>query len=280
VTAPDLRFGFGTNGFADHRLDDALAVLADLGYDGVALTLDHQHLDPFAPRLSTRLGRLAARLDSLGLAVVVETGARYLLDPWHKHHPTLLSDDGSGRRIDLLLGAVHIGAELGAEAVSFWSGVLPAGVSERAGWDRLVAGCEPVLAAAEAAGVMLGFEPEPGMFIDTVDRYVVLRARLGDPAAFGLTLDVGHCQCLETDSVPSCVRRAGPYLANVQIEDMRRGAHEHLPFGEGEIDFPPVMAALGEVGYGGLISVELPRHSHAAPTIARDSIDFLRKAAV
>ncbi|MGW4149959.1 sugar phosphate isomerase/epimerase, partial [Streptomyces albogriseolus] len=29
-----------------------------------------------------------------------------------------------------------------------------------------------------------------------------------------------------------------------QIEDMRRGVHEHLPFGDGEIDFPPVLAAL------------------------------------
>ena len=46
----DLRFGYGTNGFSNHRLDDALAVIAELGYDGVALTLDHHHLDPFAPR--------------------------------------------------------------------------------------------------------------------------------------------------------------------------------------------------------------------------------------
>ena len=43
-----LRFGFGTNGFTNHRLADAVTVLADLGYDGIALTLDHCHLDPFA----------------------------------------------------------------------------------------------------------------------------------------------------------------------------------------------------------------------------------------
>jgi hypothetical protein len=65
----------------------------------------------------------------------------------------------------------------------------------------------------------------------------------------------------------------------VQIEDMRRGVHEHLPLGEGEIDFPPVLAALHAAGYPGLVSVELPRHSHTAATAARHSIEFLHRAA-
>jgi L-ribulose-5-phosphate 3-epimerase len=30
---------------------------------------------------------------------------------------------------------------------------------------------------------------------------------------------------------------------------MRRGVHEHLMFGEGEIDFPPILQALAEIGY-------------------------------
>jgi L-ribulose-5-phosphate 3-epimerase len=45
-----------------------------------------------------------------------------------------------------------------------------------------------------------------------------------------------------------------------------------------EIDFPPVLAALDATGYRGLVAVELPRHSHAAPAVAARSIDFLKKA--
>ena len=276
------RFGYGSNGFADHRLEDAVSIMADLGYDGVALTLDHQHLDPYAGDLGARVSALARLLDRLGLDVVIETGARYLLDPWRKHQPTLVSAEPEGRlvRVDLLKRAVRIAAELGAQVVSFWSGSVLDGCDSAAALDRLAAGCEAVLAEARDVGVVLGFEPEPGMAVDTLDRFEELRKVLGRPEGFGVTLDVGHCRCLEPVPVADCVARVADCLVNVQIDDMRRGVHEHLEFGRGEIDFPPVLRALSESGYSGLVSVELPRHSHAAVRVAAESLTFLRKAAV
>jgi sugar phosphate isomerase/epimerase len=278
VAHMSLRFGYGTNGFAGHRLDDAFAVIADLGYAGVALTLDHCHLDPYAPDLARRVDAVAGRLDRLGLAVVIETGARYLLHPWRKHGPTLL-DDEPGPRLDFLRRAVRIGADLGAEAVSCWSGIRPEAVPAAVAWDRLLSGCHQVVAAADAAGLRLGFEPEPGMAVQTLDDWFRLRDALGAPECFGLTLDIGHCRCVEPAPVPDCVRRAGPYLVNVQIDDMRRGVHEHLELGAGEVDFPATLRALTATGYRGLVAVELPRHSHAAPQVARESLDFLIAAA-
>jgi sugar phosphate isomerase/epimerase len=275
------RFGYGTNGFADHRLEDTLAILTDLGYDGVALTLDHQHLDPYAADLNRRLAALGRLLDRLGLDVVIETGARYLLDPWRKHQPTLVSAEPEGRalRVDLLLRAVRIGAELGAQAVSFWSGTAPEGTDPAVALERVAAGCESVIALAQDAGVVLGFEPEPGMVVDTLDRFDELRTALGKPERFGVTLDIGHCRCLEPIPVADCVARVADCLVNVQIDDMRQGVHEHLEFGQGEIVFSPVLRTLSESGYRGLVSVELPRHSHAAVRVARESLTFLRKAA-
>ncbi|MFB8040677.1 EboA domain-containing protein [Streptomyces hydrogenans] len=275
-----LRFGYGTNGLGDHRLDEALEVIAGLGYTGVALTLDRGHLDPYAPGLSRRLARTRRRLTALGLGVVVETGARYLLDPWRKHAPTLLDSEpeGRARRLGLLRRAVGIAADLEAEAVSFWSGTPEPGMHHDEAFRHLQDGCAAVVEAAGLVGVRLGFEPEPGMLIADLDGYERLRESLGNPAAFGLTLDIGHCRCLEPFPPDECVRRAAPWLVNVQIEDMRRGVHEHLEFGEGEIDFPPVLAALTEVGYRGLVSVELPRHGHSGPRTAARSLDALRAA--
>jgi L-ribulose-5-phosphate 3-epimerase len=278
VADMNIRFGYGTNGFANHRLDDALAVIADLGYVGVALTLDHHHLDPFGPDLGRRVDAVGARLDQLGLGVVIETGARYLLDPWRKHAPTFLDDD-PGPRLDFLRRAVRIGADLGAEAISCWAGVRPPAVPAATAWERLLHGCGQVVAAADAARTRLGFEPEPGMLVQTLDDWFALRDALGAPECFGLTLDIGHCRCVEPEPVPDCVRRAGPHLVNVQIDDMRRGVHEHLEFGTGEIGFPATLGALDATGYAGLVAVELPRHAHAAPVVARESLAFLTAAA-
>jgi L-ribulose-5-phosphate 3-epimerase len=270
-----LRFGYGTNGFANHRLRDALTVIADLGYEGVALTLDHDHLDPFGPELSRRVAQTADQLRDLDLAVVIETGARYLLDPWRKHAPTLLHDDRE-KRIDFLRLAAAVGADLGAEALSFWAGVRPPGVDEPTAWRRLVDGCAEVIDAA--GGVPLGFEPEPGMLVGDIADWQRLHTDLGRPAGFGMTLDIGHCRAVEPMGVADCVTATAEHLVNVQIDDMRRGVHEHLEFGDGEIDFPPVLRALIDGGYRGLVAVELPRHSHAAPDTARRSLDFLRDA--
>ncbi|ONI80755.1 sugar phosphate isomerase [Saccharothrix sp. ALI-22-I] len=262
--------GYGTNGFANHRLDDALSVIADLGYTAVALTLDHHHLDPFADDIGARTERLAARLSALGLRVVVETGARYLLDPLRKHHPTLVSEDQEVR-VDFLLRAKRIAADLGADCVSFWSGVGPSD-----SWEHLKSGVAAVLTGGPA--VPLALEPEPGMVVERLDQALRLRAELGNPELLGITLDVGHCVAVEWQDAAACVRAAGGLLMNVQLDDMVPGVHEHLEFGEGQLDLPDTLAALTDIGYTGVAAVELPRHSHAAPLVAKRAFEALRTA--
>jgi sugar phosphate isomerase/epimerase len=271
-----LRLGYGLNGFAGHRLPDACAVVAGLGYDGVALTLDQPHLDPFADDLVDQVRRAAKALAEHRLAVVIETGSRYVLDPWHKHEPTLVSGSGRERRVELLLRAVRIADDLGAEAMSCWSGTLPDGAPADEGWRRVVDGLGPVLDLAADLGATVCFEPEPGMFVATLDDALELRRRMGEPEHLRLTLDLGHLVCNEPRSPAETVAAAGPLIGNVQVDDMVRDVHEHLELGTGELDLDSVLSALVATGYTGLASVELPRHSHAAPAVARASMAALR----
>jgi sugar phosphate isomerase/epimerase len=209
---------------------------------------------------------------------VIETGARFLLDPRHKHEPTLLTADAAerSRRVRFLQQAIDIAAELASDCVSFWSGALQEStLGESEAFERLCGGLRQVIEYAERRNVLLGFEPEPGMFIDTMTRYEQLLQRIDAPC-FKLTLDIGHLYCLGEEPIADYVRRFSPRLVNVHIEDMKRGVHEHLMFGEGEIDFPPVLRAFHDLNYTGGIHVELSRHSHMAPEAAWRSYEYLR----
>ncbi|MBB4658401.1 sugar phosphate isomerase/epimerase family protein [Parvularcula dongshanensis] len=270
-----LRYAYNTNGAASHRLDDALTLIAEAGYDGVALTLDHHHLDPFAKGWRGEAERVARRLEDLKLGSVIETGARYLLDPRMKHEPTLVTPDAEGRarRVAFLSRAAEIGGILGSEAVSFWAGVPRPGVDrdEARGW--LSDGLERVLDAGEAAGMDMAFEPEPGMLIETAGEYGALAER---HPRLKLALDTGHCLVTQDIEPNEAVRRYADRLGTVAIEDMKRGDHTHLPFGEGDMDVPAVLAALKEVGFSRLVSVELSRESPRAHAAIPESIAYLK----
>ena len=273
-----LRFAYNTNGAANHRLDDALHLIADAGYDGVALTLDHHHLDPFADDWAREAERVGALLRSLGLGSVIETGARYLLDPRQKHEPTLVTPDAQGRarRVAFLNRALDVAARLGSETVSFWAGVPKAGVDHAQARAWIDEGLEQVLDHAEAVGVDASFEPEPGMLIETVADYDTLAAR---HPRLRLALDTGHCLVTEDIEPADAIRRYAPRLGTVAIEDMRRGDHTHLPFGQGDMDMPGVLNALDAIGFTRLVCVELSRESPRAHAAIPESIAYLRNLA-
>lgn len=271
-----MLIGYNTNGLAHHDLFEAIELLAEIGYRSVAITLDHGRLNPFSPDFAFQLAALRSLLERLQMRSVIETGARYLLDPRRKHEPTLVSPDEAGRarRVAFLKAAIDAAHELQSDCVSLWSGAVHDGADFDSAMSRLLAGLRPTLDYAQAKEVTIGFEPEPGMLIDTMDRYDGLDRRLDHPC-FQLTLDVGHLHCLGEVPIAAAIRRWRQRLVNVHLEDMRSGVHEHLMFGEGEIDFPPVIEALAQCGYTGGVHVELSRHSHVGPQTARQAFEFL-----
>ncbi len=272
-----MLIGYNTNGFANHRLLDAIEVLADIGYESVAITVDHHALDPYSANFTDELLRVCDCLRQFNMRSVVETGARFLLDPQVKHEPTLLTADAAARsrRIDFLRHTVEIAAALESDCVSLWSGILRDDIEQEAAIERLVQGLMPVIDHAEELGVTIGFEPEPGMLIDTMDSFSQLRDRITSDK-FQLTLDVGHLHCLRETPIEDHVKRWHDHIVNVHIEDMRAGVHEHLMFGEGEMEFLPILRALRTTEYAGGLHVELSRHSHDAPNAARKAFEFLQ----
>lgn len=272
-----LRLAYNTNGASSHRLDDAIALIADSGYQGVALTLDHHHLDPFADDWRQQAEGLRRRLDQLGLGTVIETGARYLLNPREKHEPTLLhpSAEGRARRVRFLHRAIDIAALLGSETVSFWAGVPKPEVSREQASAWLHEGIALICEHAEETGVIVSLEPEPGMLVETVADY---RTVAGRHPTLRLALDTGHCLVTQDIAPDAAIRNYADALGTVSVEDMKIGDHTHLPFGEGDIDLPAVVAALHDIHFTGLVCVEYSRESPRAHLAIPEATAALRAA--
>jgi len=267
--------GYNTNGTAHHNIFDAILLLAEIGYKGVAITIDHGVLAPHDMGRGQQLNQLKKLLTNLGLRSTIETGARFLLDSHVKHEPTLVSTDPH-IRIDFYKYAIDCAAALGSDCVSIWSGTVRDDISPDEAMKRLTHGLHQVLDYAAGQGVFIALEPEPGMLIDSTRRYQEL-LQLVDSENLRLTLDVGHLQCQGETPIADVIFRWAPRLASVHIDDMKTGIHEHLMFGEGEIDFKQVISALSESGYEGGLYVELNRHSHEAPQAAHKAFIFLSR---
>ena len=265
--------GYNTNGFAYHRLEDALEIIAELGYTSVALTLDVHHLDPFTSS-AREVTAVASQLDRLGLACVVETGSRYLLDARRKHRPTLLDED-SDSRVQFLYRAAEIAEDLGALAVSYWSGARPVDseIPDDKLFERLAFHVEKLEGVCANHGVRAALEPEPGMLLETMAQYDKLASVLGFRP--GLTIDIGHLECMEETPEWEYLSTYRDVLYNLHLDDMLPGRHRHLFFGEGSVDFSRTFEVLREIGYTGPATVELSEASRVAVQTAQRAKSFL-----
>lgn len=255
--------GYNTNGLQSHRLDDALRLVADKGFQGVALTPDVGHLDPLVCT-AREVEQAAALIERLGLRVAIETGARFVLDPANKHEPTLMTRDRQARerRFDLYHRCARIGRDLGAEVLSFWAGVDRVPGPDSTGW--LLEGVARTCEVVAEQGLTAALEPEPGMAVGTVAEFDELTSAM-DSSAPALCLDVGHLYVTGEAEPDAVIAARADRLVQVHLEDMVRGVHEHLPPGEGDVDFTLVRSALEAQGYAGPVCFELSRSSHCAP---------------
>ncbi|MDO4629708.1 MAG: sugar phosphate isomerase/epimerase [Planctomycetia bacterium] len=289
-------YGYNTNGLAHHSLSDAARLLAEIGYQGIAVTLDHDLLERRGHDFFWRTEPEVIRetIHQNGLRSVIETGARFLLNPWKKHSPTLLDPDADARRFrqNYYFRAVELAEKLGSDCVSIWSGSRISGKTvlkaerktekesesepekETVLFTRLASELRILVDYAGEHGVKIALEPEPGMMIDTIAQF----ERLLDsaPSELCLTVDVGHLFC-QYEPISESIFRHAPRLVNIHFEDSVRGVHEHLFPGDGEIPYDEFFTALREIAYSGGVFAELSRHSHQGVETAMKAFSFLKK---
>jgi sugar phosphate isomerase/epimerase len=108
---------------------------------------------------------------------------------------------------------------------------------------------------AESAGITLLLENEGDLWGDTPERCRDLLQTIDSPA-LRLTLDTGNFASLGIASYDTAYPMLRPWLAHIQIKDVRREPHQVVPAGQGDGQIPQVLSAARRDGYAGYLSLE------------------------
>jgi sugar phosphate isomerase/epimerase len=133
---------------------------------------------------------------------------------------------------------------------------------------------KPILDRADALGINIGIECEPGLYLEYVAELREWIDRLGSPI-LGANLDIGHSQVIG-EAIPDVVRALRERIWNLHVEDIPGRKHYHMIPGEGTLDWKSLIAALREIRYERFLTVELYTHTQDPQGAAEQSHKFLR----
>lgn len=250
------------------------ALAAGLGYDALEVAPFTLAADPLA--LTETQGREFARIaHDHGLVI---SGLHWLLVA--PAGLSMVSADAALRRrtADALVQLVGLCAAMGGRYLVHGSPrqrSVPAGDSRATALDRARECLARAAQAAHAHGVTYCLEPLARAetdLVNTVAEAVELVDAIASPA-FMTMIDCSAAGQAEAEPVADLIRRWWPSgkLAHVQVNDPNRQGP-----GQGAMHFAPILAALHEVGYDGVLAVEPFDYRPDGPGCAARAIGYLR----
>jgi len=132
---------------------------------------------------------------------------------------------------------------------------LPAGFDWTAVWNALVESCRSCADVAAEYRRTLIMEPRVGEVICSVDSLLRLIDHVGRPN-FKANFDTAHFSAQRENVVLALAKLKG-HFANVHIADNDPSNTDHLPIGEGSIDWKEFLRTLHQMGYTGYLGLDL-----------------------
>jgi len=163
-----------------------------------------------------------------------------------------------------------------------------------AAWAGMVANIRAIAERAAEYGVRAVIHPHAGGYIEFADELDRIASDIG-PDRAGLCLDTGHMDYSGMDPVET-MRRYADRFDYIHFKDIDAATYADVigrrirffeacaegvmcPIGRGRIDYPAIHRLLGEIGYGGYITIEQerdPRNAGGSLADLTASRDFLR----
>lgn len=276
-----MLLAFSTNAFTRHSLLEALSSIAEAGFSGVEILADkpHWYPDRFDANAAENLRDTLAELKLSISNVNANCTFGYFKDapPEAFFEPSLISPNAKYRfdRAGMILNTLRFAYAVGAPNISITSGkALPTMPPEKC-VRQLRESLKPILDLAQKLNVRVGFECEPGLFIEWATELKALIDDVGSPM-LGANLDLGHSVVMGEDPA-EVIRLLQGRIWNCHVEDLNGRKHYHLIPGRGNMNWDVIFSALRETGYTRGVTVELYSYPDEPVLAARESYAFLSR---
>lgn len=268
-----MKFALCNEMFENMSMAQVASIAAKLGYHGIEIapfTLGPSATEiPAAKRRETRKA-----IEDHGLETV---GLHWLFAGPKGLHMTTPEQTTWEQTRDYLAALLDLCSDLGGKVLVLGSpkqrSILE-NQTKQGAWKRAVDLLASVVERAGELGLTICFEPlapAETNFINTVEEGMKLVREVKSPN-LKIHLDV-KAMCSESKPVPEIIR-------SVKASDI---GHFHVNDpnlygpGMGEVDYAPIAKAVRDVGYDKWLSVEVFKYDPDPETIAKKSIDYLRR---
>lgn len=218
-----IQLGYSTSGLTNLNLFQAIEAVEEAGFSGIELSLHKEQFNPF--QISNQeLARLKKELKKRNIKPACINSATFFFQPERPHDPSLICIDLAGRkqRIHLIKEAIRLAKILEVPIVSCGSGFIRDEHLMNPLVDPESLLIDSIYQCVEDCGdVVLVIEPEPGMYIETLEQGVNLVKKV-NLESFRLHIDLCHAFCSDGDYIEA-IRQAAAYTKYLHVSDTSDG---------------------------------------------------------
>jgi inosose dehydratase len=245
-----MKLGYTTWGMPKLPIDQAVAHIAGLGFDGIEIAVGPAWSTSLDTLDAAERKRILGLLQQHGLTLSAIAGHASLLE----HEP-----EAHTANVARLQAAIDLALDWAQDGVPPYVNTLSGG--RTADWeaqhglfaDRLA----EIVRYAEARGVILAMEPHVDGLVDTPDRMITI-LELVDSPNLRVNFDISHFDILGMSTAES-VAALVPYSVHTHVKD-QRGRYPDYQFlipGEGDFDYVDYLLTMQAHGYEGFINAEV-----------------------
>src|SRR5689334_20431898 len=220
------KLSYSTFGLTQLSFLDAIDAVDRAGYPGIEVSFHRDQFNPFEIT-DDDLNTIKKKFETTHVKPACVATASHFFTPSRPHEPSLMCLEAAGRkrRINLVKRGIQVARKLGVDLVTFGSGFIRDDHVANPSVDPnelLVDSIHQCLKEIRSdEDITLLIEPEPGMFIETLDQGVNLVNEVNSPK-FKLHLDLCHNYCSEKDYI-GALSLAAQYARYLHVSDAREG---------------------------------------------------------